>query len=497
MTGKSPGFRSALARYGAAILAVILAALVTQSLAGPFAGRPFVPFFLSIFLVVIFIGPGPGIVATMLSAAIVTYYFTEPIGSLYIALHDDRVRLLAFVLLGLIMSLGAELMRRKREVEAARSREAAAEELRRSEEEYRTLFEASRDGIALVNLEGRFLQANKAFQDMVGYSLDELRGLTRRQITPPKWREMEEAIITERVLRLGDSGEYEKEYIRKDGRIFPISIRTWPALDKYGEVVGMRAFIRDITDRKRAEDALKEADKRKDHFLATLAHELRNPLAAIRSATYALRDEASKETKAKRELVALAIIDRQLNHLIRLVDDLLEASRITTGNIELKRARVDLIEALRDAVEVVQPAIDRSGHVFKMDAPMDPLLVDGDAVRLTQIFANLLNNAVKYTEDGGVVSLAVERRGNEATVTVRDNGIGIPQEAMPHIFDLFTQVDRRGANMNGGLGIGLGLVKNLVERHGGTVEAQSDGPGRGSMFTVRLPLADGRAPSHQ
>ncbi len=499
MTGKPRGFSStqSLVRYGTAILAVVLAVAVRQWLAGLLAGRPFIPFFLATFLVVVFAGPGPGVLATFLSAAIATYWFLEPIGSLEIAAHDDQVRLLIFVILGLAMSLGAGLTRRKRqaliEAAAARSREAAVEALKQSEEEYRTLFEASRDGIATMNLAGQILQANKAFQDMVGYSLDELKGLTCRQITAPQWRDMEDAIIRDRVLRLGDSGEYEKEYIRKDGSVFPISIRTWTVLDKKGEVVGMRAFVRDITDRKRDEDALKEADRRKDHFLATLAHELRNPLAAIRSATYALWGEASKAAKAKRELAAFAIIDRQLSHLIRLVDDLLVVSRITTGNIQLKRERVDLVEALRHAVEVAQPAIDRGGHVFEMDAPKAPLFVDGDAVRLTQIFANLLNNAAKYTENGGVVSLAAKRCGNEAMVTVRDNGMGISREMLPHLFDLPTQVDLKGPRTLGSLGIGLGLVKNLVEQHGGTVEAQSDGPGRGSQFIVRLPLADAGA----
>jgi signal transduction histidine kinase len=252
----------------------------------------------------------------------------------------------------------------------------------------------------------------------------------------------------------------------------------------------MRAFVRDISDRKRTEAALRDADRRKDRFLATLAHELRNPLAAVRSATYALGHEARSGDRSKRELSALAIVDRQLNHLNRLVDDLLDVSRITTGNIELRRARVELVEVLQHAVETVQPTIDNKGHAFRIEMSEPPILLDGDAIRLAQVFANLLSNAAKYTDPGGEISLSGERRADKAIITVRDDGIGITPEMLPLVFDLFAQADHRGARTQGGLGVGLGLVKNLVQLHGGTVEARSDGFGRGSTFTVCLPLAE-------
>lgn len=258
--------------------------------------------------------------------------------------------------------------------------------------------------------------------------------------------------------------------------------------DEGGAPIGLATVSRDITARKRAEEALKAADRRKDEFLATLAHELRNPLAPIRNAVHILRHDVGETTKGKRDLALLSMMDRQVEHLIRLVDDLLEVSRITRGKIELKKRRVDLGEVLRHAVETAQPMIDAGGHELKVELPSEPMELDADPVRLAQVFTNLLNNAAKYTEHGGVIELVAERRGKEAAVAVRDSGVGIPPEMLPRVFDLFTQVDRSLGRAQGGLGIGLALVKSLLRLHGGTVEAHSGGLGRGSVFLVRLPI---------
>lgn len=378
-----------------------------------------------------------------------------------------------------------------------RQRKADEMAVRDSEGRYRSLFEASRDGIVTVAPDGPILDANPAYQAMLGYTLDELNALTYQQLTPARWHAIEDAIVRDKILARGDSGEYEKEYIRKDGSVFPISIRTWPLRDGAGHLTGLQGIVRDITERKQAEEdlrrmaeALREADRRKDEFLATLAHELRNPLAPIRNALHLLRRTHGPEPANEERL--LAMMQRQLDHLVRLVDDLLEVSRISQGKIVLRKEFIDLSTILSHALETSRPLIEAAGHRLSVDLPPEPILLDADPVRLAQVFANLLNNAAKYTESRGHIRLIAQRRGGEAVVSVIDSGVGIPAEMLPHVFDLFAQVDRSLGRAQGGLGIGLALVRNLVEMHGGRVEVHSDGMGRGSEFSAYLPLAEDR-----
>jgi PAS domain S-box-containing protein len=247
---------------------------------------------------------------------------------------------------------------------------------------------------------------------------------------------------------------------------------------------GVAVYFRDITERRGAEEALREADRRKDEFLAMLAHELRNPLAPIRNALHLMRVSGGAGPLAAE---AQQVMERQLAQLIRLVDDLLEVSRISRGMIELRRASVDLASVVASAVETSRPAIDAARHRLEVRLPPAPLHVHGDLVRLAQVVANLLNNAAKYTDPGGRIGVSVEQQGSEAAIRVHDTGVGLAPELLPRIFDMFAQADRaRGA---GGLGIGLALAKMLVDLHGGRIEAKSDGPGQGSEFAVRLPLA--------
>jgi PAS domain S-box-containing protein len=238
-------------------------------------------------------------------------------------------------------------------------------------------------------------------------------------------------------------------------------------------------------ERRRAEEALREADRRKDEFLATLAHELRNPLAPMRNALQVMQLAGGDVSAVA---AAREMMERQMRHMVRLVDDLLDVSRITRGKLELRRQRVDLGAVLRTAVETSRPLIEAAGHALTTTLPPQPLFVDGDPVRLAQVFANLLNNAAKYTEPGGQIWLTAERQGSDAFVSVRDTGLGIPPEMLGTVFELFTQVDRTLEKAQGGLGIGLTLVRRLTEMHGGSVEARSEGPGRGSEFVVRLPV---------
>jgi len=242
----------------------------------------------------------------------------------------------------------------------------------------------------------------------------------------------------------------------------------------------------EILERTRAERALKEADRLKDEFLAMLAHELRNPLAPIRNAVHLMKMKAVEDPQL---LLSRDIIERQLIQLSRLVDDLLDVSRITRGKINLTRQRVELRELIDRAVETVTPVIEARGHTLKVEIPQRPLAIYGDPLRLTQALGNVLGNAAKYTDAGGHITVRARRRLRDVEISVRDTGIGIPPELLPLIFDLFTQVDQRGGRPQGGLGIGLALVKRLIEMHDGSVTASSDGPGLGSEFVIRLPLS--------
>jgi signal transduction histidine kinase len=245
-----------------------------------------------------------------------------------------------------------------------------------------------------------------------------------------------------------------------------------------------RSLQKEVSERARAEDALKEADRRKDEFLAMLAHELRNPLAPILNAVQLMRmDLSAKQLSWSRE-----VIERQLSYLTRLVDDLLDVSRITRGKISLAREPVEVATLIARALETVAPLIEERGHDLAVQAPAEPLLLYGDPLRLTQALGNVLGNAAKYTNRGGHIRLSVHHAGEAVEFRVRDDGVGIPAERLPLIFNLFTQLDSRSDYAQSGLGIGLALVRRLMEMHGGTVTAASEGSGRGSEFTIRLPL---------
>jgi signal transduction histidine kinase/CheY-like chemotaxis protein len=241
-----------------------------------------------------------------------------------------------------------------------------------------------------------------------------------------------------------------------------------------------------LAERKRAEQALKEADRRKDEFLATLAHELRNPLAPLRTGIDLMRLEDTHDPDMRE---VLDMLDRQLQQITRLVDDLLDVSRVTRGKVRLQLESIDVLSVVARAVEMTRPLLNAHGHQLAVTVPAGPLMLQADSARLAQVFSNLLNNAAKYSEEGGNIALAVAQEGDEAVVRVRDQGRGITNEMLQHVFDLFVQEDRSLTRSDGGLGIGLTLVRSLVELHGGTVQVDSEGLGKGSEFVVRLPLA--------
>lgn len=270
------------------------------------------------------------------------------------------------------------------------------------------------------------------------------------------------------------------------GRIEFWEVNAEPLREQDGSISGLIVAAMDITERKEAEEALREADRRKDEFLATLAHELRNPLAPVTNSLHILHRVGADAVERHR---FLEMIERQVSHMVRLVDDLLEVSRITRGKIELRKEIVDLAAVVRSAVEAAGPLVESSGHEFTITLPSEAVMLEADPVRLAQVIANLLNNAAKYTEQGGRIWLEARREQDMAVVSVRDTGMGIPVEMLPRVFELFTQIDRTLGRAQGGLGIGLALVKQMVEMHAGSVEATSDGIGKGSEFTIRLPVA--------
>ena len=257
--------------------------------------------------------------------------------------------------------------------------------------------------------------------------------------------------------------------------------------DEIGQLVD--AFNNMLAEAGRRAEALRLADQRKDEFLATLAHELRNPLAPIRNALEILRVAGDDPEKTR---LAREMMQRQLAQMVRLVDDLLDVSRITTGKLAVRKTVLDLQSVLRDAVEIARPFIESRRHKFDMVLPAEPIVVEGDRTRLAQVFSNLLNNAAKYTDPGGQILLSAAREGRSAVVRVRDNGIGLTPEAIGTIFEMFVQMDRSLERSQAGLGVGLTLARRLVELHDGTIEARSDGVDQGAEFVVRLPVSNAR-----
>ena len=279
--------------------------------------------------------------------------------------------------------------------------------------------------------------------------------------------------------------DFEAEIVNEDGTLLTMFGNATPLWDEQERTRGAVAAFVDISERKRAEQSLLETDRRKDEFLAILAHELRNPLAPIGNAVEILKLQPNPDENLQ---AARRIIDRQLQHMVRLIDDLLDVSRITHGRLELRKQRVELNTVLQQAIETSRPLIERARHRLDLDLPTRPIYLQADPVRLAQVFVNLLNNACSYMSRGGEIHVSVQVEGAEVLVEVRDSGIGIAPEFLPRLFEMFSQAGTGLDRPQGGLGIGLSLAKQLVDLHGGRIEAASPGPGRGSEFKVRLPV---------
>ena len=345
--------------------------------------------------------------------------------------------------------------------------------------------QSSGDAIISLTRGGFVTSWNEGAAHLLGYSSEEMQGQSIERLIPQELRD-QEARAWQRVTEGEPADPYESIRLAKDGRAIPVSVRLSRIPDGSGRVIGISSIVRDDTDRKHAEEALRLADERKDAFLATLAHELRNPLAPIRYATRLL--EPGVPPRMAND--ARKMIDRQLAHMAHLLDDLLDVSRVTRGVLEIGREPLDLREVVQGAVAAARPLADAAHQELTAELPAEPLAVKGDVVRLAQVVGNLLHNATKYTPAGGHIAVTAAQAGSEVLVSVKDDGVGIAPEALATIFELFVQIDPTGTRAPEGLGIGLSLARDLVRLHGGQIEAHSAGRGLGSEFIMRLPRAE-------
>ncbi|HYE41702.1 MAG TPA: ATP-binding protein, partial [Ramlibacter sp.] len=353
---------------------------------------------------------------------------------------------------------------------------AAERKLRAAQRLTESVIEGAGALVYAKDLHGRYILSNQAWRRLHGLAPEEVAEITDDRIFGPEGA----AVLQANDSAVLASGEavLVQEHVLLRGRPVVFRSSKFPLFDENGQVYAVCGVSTDITD-------VVEADRRKDEFIATLAHELRNPLAPIRTGLEILRRVGELPPAASR---TRDMMERQLTHLVRLVDDLLDVSRVSRGRLELRFEPLALDRVLHEALEASQPALDAAGHRLVLDLPPAPPRVRGDLTRLAQVFGNLVNNASKYTPAGGRIEVRLRSEGGEAVVEVRDNGSGIEAGMLPHVFDLFAQ-GRDAANAGGsGLGIGLWLVRRLVKLHQGSITASSEGPGRGSTFTVRLPL---------
>ena len=374
----------------------------------------------------------------------------------------------------------------------------SADELRQRLRSLQALIARAPVPIAIAHDPGcRFISANRALAALLALPETANYSLTPPQGSEPPYRIQRDGrdipapdLPMQYAIAHRHTVSNEIEIVRRDGRTVYVQNDVEPLFDTNGDVYGCVSVCVDVTDRKLAEISLRDADRKKDEFLATLSHELRNPLAPIRTAIEVMRlaqDNPDLVEKAR------ATMERQLLHLVRITDDLLDIARITQNKVELRRERIDLRIVLQSAIEATRPFIDDRRHALMVDLSRMPIWLDADFTRLAQVFANLLNNAAKYTDARGVIRINAVESGDWVTVTVTDSGAGIQPEFLSSVFEMFTQLQAHRDRTHGGLGIGLTLARRMVELHGGTVEARSEGAGRGCTFVVRLPVASSSA----
>jgi PAS domain S-box-containing protein len=460
--------------YVVAVLTAALMLLLRFTLSQSFDEQAlFLPFLLAVSAAAWWGGVGPGLLATALGLVLGCFILVPPLVSSSVSPLAIALDGFMFVLIGITISVLCEALH------AARRRE--------TEKQFRTLADSIPQQVWMARPDGHRFWFNQRWYEYTGAKPQETDGWRWQSFHDPaelpatleKWHaSLESGVPWEDTFRLR----------RHDGQMRWQLARARPVKDEHGDIVCWFGTNTDVTERLESEQVLKDADRRKDEFLATLAHELRNPLSPVR---YALELwPRVQNDKCEMEHLRL-VMRRQVQQMTRLIDDLMDVARITHGQIVLRKQQVDVGTLIARAVEENQPLFDDCGHQLTVATSAEPIIVDGDVARLTQVFANLLNNAAKYTPSHGTIHVCAAVEGDHVSIRVRDNGPGIPPQMLSTIFEMFQQVDKSLERSHGGLGIGLTLVKQLVELHGGTVEAHSDPQGKGSEFIVRLPLATG------
>jgi PAS domain S-box-containing protein len=494
--------RSAPWRYACAPVATLLVTAVQLALVADPQVAPFTFMYVGTALAAWLGGRGPGLLAVALSAAVGNFALMEPRWQW--ALSSSALTSTTFFIVGasvlalLCASFRNSVSRAERAAAELQARHdetrSARERLRVSEERYHTLFESIDEGFCVIEvsfdeeekaIDYRFLQVNPAFERQTG--LVDAQGKSMRELAP-----LHEDYWFETYGRIALTGEPVRFENRAEqlGRWYDVyAFRLGRPQDRHVAIL-----FNDITRRRESDEALRranlqlaQADRRKDEFLAVLSHELRNPLAPIRSSLDVLDRAAPGGAQARR---AHAVIDRQVNHLARLVSDLLDVTRITHGKLQLQRERIDLRDVVSRTLEDHRSVFVARAVRLQGEQPREPVWVNGDATRLGQALGNVLHNSAKFTNEGGAVSVLLRQEGRTAILRVRDTGVGIATDMLGRVFDPFTQADRTLDRSTGGLGLGLALVKKLLELHGGDVEARSEGLGKGAELELRLPTEE-------
>jgi PAS domain S-box-containing protein len=488
-----PPSRRGWRAYAAAALSVALG-IAARGALNPVIGPNEVPFvfcFPAVTAAAWYGGVFAGMFATILAAIAVNFFFMEPLQSFFIATPAERVAILAFIASSTMIVAAVQAMHRARASAVTIAAEHQRAQAARVEvqELLATTLASIGDAVIVTDDQGRITFLNAEAERLSGWTAEEGIGqplMSVFRIVNEASREPIENPV-DKVLRSGHAAALADHTVllSKSGRTIPIEDSGAPVRRGDGPILGVVLVFRDATERRRAEKTAQDADRRKDEFLAILSHELRNPLAPIRIAVGMLRRLGPVDAKLQ-EL--RDIIDRQTQQLSRLLDDLLDVSRIGSGKILLRRDVISLGVAVSSAIETARPWLDAHDHELILDAPPEPMYVEGDLGRLAQVFSNLLSNAAKFTPKGGRIEVIVARDGDQARVHVRDNGIGIRPDKLTDIFEMFAQVGDPLERGQAGLGIGLSVAKTLIELHDGRIEAHSDGPGHGSELVVHLPM---------
>jgi PAS domain S-box-containing protein len=466
-------------------MALVAGAIALRAWLDPLMGHPSVAVFMVAILMGAWLGGvGPAILCLVLLHVVHGYGFqTRP------GLWEPNVGSIVSIIGWYVVGITVGILSQMRTAAQRRARFEQIEAFSQREQLNSTLT-CMADGVLATDVNGRLTLMNRAAEALTGWSFSDARGKPWREVFAIRRDDSPNDVESpiERVLQEGRVVHEPTPLVltSRSGQTIPIAYSAAPVQTFDAQTTGVVLVFRDESERQQTQLALQNADRRKDEFLATLAHELRNPLAPICMGLELLRMSAD-DPQAQEEI--RSTMNRQAQHMVRLIDDLLDVSRITRGKLELRKSGVELADIVRDAVAATRPLLDEGNHQLTVRLPEQPLLLYADANRLTQVLTNLLNNAAKFTPREGRIELAAQHSGGEVTVTVSDSGIGIPADKTDHVFDMFTQINESSAGRNTGLGIGLTLVKRLVEMHGGTVEVQSRGRNLGTTFMVRLPVA--------